>query len=210
MTDTFVDTPAEPGGRLQLLAAILLGLAATMTALSAYQAALLDGEALQGYSVSNSQLSDANYFYNQGNQTLASDQQLFVQYATATQQEDADLSEYLKTLMRPELSEAIDWWTSSEEAVTPFDEDAANPYVVNDFAEAEALDKKSKATFKEASAADDQGDQFELAAVLFALTLFFGGIATLFARRSVSLGLLGIATLALVTGAVQLAMAFAA
>lgn len=211
MTETFVETPAEPAeNSLSIFAAILLGIAATLTAISAYQAALSDGEALQGYTRSTAALSDANYFYSQGNQTFAGDQQLFVQFATAAQSGDTDLRDYLTTLMRPELNEAVLWWQDDPDAITPFDEAEDNPYVIAELAEADALAAESTAAFEAGSAADDQGDEFELSSVLLALTLFFGGIATLFRRRPVAIALLGFAAVTLAAGAVQLATAFSA
>ncbi len=212
MTDTFVEMPAEPAeGRLTILAAVLLGIAATLTALSAYQAALSDGDALQGYSNSNAALADSNFFYNQGNQTLSQDQQIFIQYAAALQSDQPDLAEYLRTeLMREELVTAVDWWLDDPDAATPFEDDETNPYVVADYAEAEAKQKEAEKLYKGGSEADEVGDQFELATVLFALTLFFGGVATLFRRRSVSIALLLMSAVALAIGSVQLAAAFGA
>lgn len=53
MTEAFMETPAErASSRGQLIAALLLGIAATFTAICAYQAALTDGAALQGYTKS--------------------------------------------------------------------------------------------------------------------------------------------------------------
>ena len=111
MSDTFVESPAETANSWhQVVAAILLGLAATFTAVSAYEAALLDGEALQGYTNSTRTLSDANAFYAQGNQTTAMDQQLFISYATAAHEGNTELADYFKTMMRPELRKGIAWW----------------------------------------------------------------------------------------------------
>ncbi|MCW2605742.1 MAG: hypothetical protein JWO60_435 [Frankiales bacterium] len=206
MTDAFVETPAEPATDwMQLFAAILLGLAATLTALSAYQAALKDGDALKGYTQSSRTLSDANAFYAQGGQTYALDQQLFVAYATANQTEDSDLAPYLLELMRPELKEAIDWWADEKnEATTPFVEAEGNPYTVADTEEAQALEEKAGEQFDVGAAADDVGDKFELATVFFALTLFFGGVATLFSRRAVSLALLVAGVVTLLVGSTSL------
>lgn len=196
--------------RLAVLAAILLGLAATLTALAAYQASLQDGEVLTGYNASSTALTDANYFYATGNQTFAQDQALFVEFATAANADQQDTAAYLQTLMRPELVEALDWWQADADAVTPFDDDAENPYVIAEFAEAERLADESKAAYDEATAAGDVGDTFELATVLLALTLFFAGIATLFRRRLVSTALLGIALVSLVAGSLQLGVALGA
>lgn len=210
MADTFVEMPAEPASnRLQLLAAVLLGIAATLTALSAYKAALLDGDALQGYSQSSRSLSDANAFYAQSNQTFALDNQLFVQYATASQEGNTQLGEYLTTLMRPELVAAVEWWIETDDAVTPFDALEGNPYELADADTARALEAQAQDEFEDGADADEQGDLFELATVLLALTLFFGGIATLFSRRSASLLLLSVGGVTLVAGTIQLIVGFA-
>jgi hypothetical protein len=211
VSDVFAESPAEPADNWrQVIAAILLGLAATFTAISAYEAALLDGEALQGYTNSTRTLSDANAFYAQGNQTTAMDQQLFVAYASALHEGDTELAGYLETLMRPALREGIAWWEGNEDAVTPLDESDANPYQVEDFSEAYDLEQEAGGVFKTAVKADNQGDKFELSTVLFALTLFFGGISTVFHRQGVSRALLGISAITLAAGVVQLTLAFMA
>lgn len=209
MADNFIDAPAEAtDDRNQIVAAILLGIAATLTALAAYNAALTDGDALQGYTNSNRSLNDANAFYAQGNTTAASDQALFVEYANAAFAGEQDRADYIQTLMRPELSEAVDWWQATDEANTPFDELEGNPYTVEDFESAAALETEAQEQFDAGAEADDQGDVFELAAVFFALTLFFGGVATLFGKRTVTTGLLAVAGVTLALGAVNLVRAF--
>lgn len=205
MTETFIETPEEPTtDLLQIVAAVLLGIAATLTAFSAYRAALTDGNALQGYTIASQKLTDSNFFYGQGNQIEAGDRALFVEYASAAQQGNTELADYLVSLMRPELSDAVTWWQETDEAVTPFDDIEGNPYVVADYGDGEALAEESKAAYEEASAADEQGDKLELATVFLALTLFFGGIATLFTRRPVRAGLLALGAVTLVAGSARL------
>ena len=211
MSDVFVESPAERADSWQqVIAAILLGLAATFTAVSAYQASLLDGEALQGYTASTRTLSDANAFYVQGNQTTAMDQQLFIAYATARHEGNDSLADHLLTLMRPELREGIAWWEANEDAVTALDDTDANPHRVEDYSQAYELEKEAGEAFEIAVKADNQGDKFELSTVLFALTLFFGGISTVFEKQAVSRALLGIAAITLVAGLAQLLAAFMA
>ena len=211
MVDNFIDTPEDPAtDRNQIIAAIVLGIAAVLTALAAYNAALADGNALQGYTTSTRTLNDANAFYAQGNSTSSADQALFVEFATARFQAEEERAEYLTTLMRPELVAAVEWWESTEEAVSPFDAVEGNPYTVEDFTIASELEEQAAAEFDEGAKADDKGDIFELAAVFFALTLFFGGVATLFAKKSVTVALLGIGGVTLLVGAVNLARAFGA
>ena len=210
MSNTFVESPADTADSWQqIVAAILLGLAATFTALSAYEASLLDGEALKGYTSSTRTLSDANAFYVQGNQTTAMDQQLFVSYTTAVQQGETELADHLMTLMRPKLREGIAWWEGNDDAVTPLDETDENPYLVEDFSEAYDLEQEAGRLFNVAVKADNQGDKFELSTVLFALTLFFGGISTVFDKQGVSRALLVISGVTLIAGLTQLSWAFA-
>jgi hypothetical protein len=205
MADTFVDTPAEPAtNRLQIVAAIILGVAATLTAFAAYKAGLTDGDALQGYTASTKTLSDANAFYAQGNQTSALDNQLFVQYVSAQHTGNADLAAYMKTLMREELVKAIDWWEATDAADTPFDDKPGNPYTIQDFDEAQSLETQAEKDFEDGKKADDQGDSYSLATVLFALALFFGGVATLLSRRIVTVALLLIAAVTVALGCIPL------
>ena len=209
MADTFIETPTEPAhDRSQIVAAILLGIAATLTAIAAYNAALTDGDALQGYTNSTRSLNDANVFYAQGNTTASSDQALFVEYANASFAGESDRAEYLLTLMRPELAEAVAWWEATDEAVTPFDDLEGNPYMIAEFDQARELEEQAQAEFDEAVDKDEQGDEFELATVFFALSLFFGGIATLLAKRAVTTGLLVVSVLSLAVGSVILVRAF--
>jgi len=211
VTEHFIDTPETPTtDRNQVIAAIVLGIAAVLTALAAYNAALADGDALQGYTNSTRTLNDANFFYSQGNSKSSADQALFVEYATANFQAEEERAQYLLTLMRPELVAAVEWWESTDAAVTPFDEVDDNPYTVEDFTSAAELEEQARVEFDDGAAADDKGDVFELAAVFFALTLFFAGVATLFAKRSVTVALLGIGGVTIVVGAVNLVRAFGA
>lgn len=208
MADTFTEIPPEPTtDRWQIVAAVMLGVAATLTALAAFNAALKDGEALQNYTESTRQLSDANFFWSAGRGVEAGDLALFVEFAAASQNDDG-LGAYFYDLMRPEMQQAVDWWAENPDAVDPFDTDAGSPYVVFEYDDAAALEEQAQATFGAGAEADDNGDQFELAAVFFALTLFFGGIATLFRSRRVTVALLAIAGVTMVIGGIRLFSAF--
>ena len=188
--------------RNQLIAAVILGLAATLTAVAAYSAALADGEALEGYTNSTRTLNDANAFFAQGQHIHGVDQSQFLEYADAVYADDAARADYLTTLMRPELKDAVEWWQETDEAVTPFDELEGNPYAIEDFGVAHELEDEAAVQFDQGVDADEQGDVFELAVVFFALALFFGGIATVFDRQVVVTALFGIAAGVLVFGSV--------
>ena len=130
-------------------------------------------------------------------------------YAVNVQDPDAtpESSEYLKTLMRPELAFAVQWWIETEGATTPFDETPGNPYTVADLEAAQVESEAAAEAFKSATVAGDVGDGFQLSTVLFALTLFFGGISTVFRKASLSAALLGVGAVSLVAGSIQLGTA---
>jgi hypothetical protein len=196
-------TPASTDGR-QLIAAIILGLAAVLTAVASYSSSLAGGDAANLRTDAGRTLADANFFYSQANQVSAGDQALFTAYATATQQGNANLSQYLITLMRAPMQESIDWWLETDDAVTPFDDLDGNPYLLEDLAEANALEAEAEDQVDRSQAADERAAQFDLATVLLALTLFFAGIATLFRRRMISRLLLGVSVVTMAVGSVIL------
>ncbi|WP_148615785.1 hypothetical protein [Nocardioides rubriscoriae] len=203
--------PVKDAGedRLSIYAAILLGIAATLTAFSAYNAALTDGDALKGYTESNSQLSDSNYFYGRGDAKQSQDYQLWLSYNVAYLENQngtgaPETKDAIYEAMDDNLRQAVDWWATTETSETPFDDDS--PYINDDYGEGESTGEASQAAFLAGQAADNQGDDYELASVLLALCLFFAGIATLFRKRGVVVSLLVVATLVLAAGAVQLAV----
>lgn len=164
--------------RLELVVAILLGLAALATAWAAYQSSQWDGEEVRAYTDANLKLADSNFFYNQGTQLAGQDEAIFLEYVTAIQQEDTDLALYIReTLMRDELLAAIEWWETQPDdgPVTPFVEE--NPDWTNaSYAEADALAAEVEAVYARGQDANVAGDAYNLVAVLLAASLFVLGI----------------------------------
>ena len=108
--------------RLELAAAILLGLAAFVAAFTAYQSGKAGGDETDAQARANAALVDANFFYSQGNQQLAADNQLFLTLIEAEQEGEADLAAFIENdVMDDNLRAAVAYWRESD-AVTPFDE----------------------------------------------------------------------------------------
>lgn len=165
-------------GRMEVIIATLLGLAAVLTAVAGYQSALRGGDSIQSFNDGIRSTNDANAFYSEATQTVSRDQALFLEYAKAAQDpKTAELSQYLKaTLMDENLSKATDEWQDDEtdKIATPLD---APSYAVPQQDEAERLSKLTDRQFNEARALDDEGDQYDLVGVIVASSLFFLGIA---------------------------------
>lgn len=211
MTDAFVDLPADPArDRNEVTAALLLGIAATLTAVASFLGAGQDGRALEHFSRSNAVLNDANFYFNKSNGATVQDNQIYNDYRTALIRGEKEVASYLRSDMREELEVGVAWAELKGANATPFDE--GSPYLADDedgVSGDEAQDE-ADAEFEAAGQADSKGDQFGLSTILFALTLFFGGISTLVHRSSVTRALLGMGSLALLVGTVQFGVACAA
>jgi hypothetical protein len=214
------ETPSEPTNEaagepverermdfVELAAALLLGIAAVLTAYAAYHGALAGGDALKGYTQSARTTADANGYYNEASQTYNADQALFLQYQLLVEQGNLDTAKVVKdTMFSPELNAATDAWQALPDGPnapkTPLEADA---YVVPSFATAQQVEAQAKTEFDEAAKIDDQGDNFDLAAVYLAVALFFAGIAALFKVRSIQIAMLIGSGLMLIPGLIAIA-----
>jgi hypothetical protein len=191
-------------GRVELLAAVLLGLAGALTAFSAYKAALTDGDALAGYTESTKATSDANSYYDDYSQTYFADKQLFLQFNLAAV-EDPELAAELRELyFGPELEAATQVWQELPEAETPPTPLDLDEYEVASFDDYEAASAEADAKFEEGAKADAAGDEFELANVYFAVALFMAGVAALFRRHPVRYFALGLSILGMIPGVISM------
>ncbi len=180
--------------RIELMSAILLGLAATFTAGSAYLSAIAGGEELEGFNTASAKLSDANFFFQQGNQTFAQDNQLFVAFLQAGET-GADTF-FLTELMSDELRASIDDWLATD-ILTPFESEL---YVVDSFDAGQQLQEESEAALEEAGEHGDRGDLLDLSNVLFAVALFAAGVLNLFKRPGLQYLLVGVAAAMILGG----------
>jgi len=191
-------------GRVELLAAVLLGLAGALTAFAAYKAALTDGDALAGYTESSKATSDANAYYDDYSQTYFADKQMFLQYNLLAIEDPQTAVEIRELYFGPELEAATQVWEEipvEESPPTPLDLDE---YVVASFDDYEATTADADAKFEEGATADAAGDKFELANVFFAVALFMAGVAALFRKHPVRYFALGLSLIAMVPGIVSM------
>jgi hypothetical protein len=188
--------------RLEILAAILLGLAATATAWSAYWSAIYGGDAIKGYAESNSLTSQAVDVYGDATGQYNYDRTLFLQYAQLRMTDQGDVADaFRENFFSENLSATVDWYDGTGAEVTdPFDTDAGSPYGLDEWGVGNDLDAQADRAYQNAVATDDKGDRFDLATVFLALALFFGGIATVFQRHLPQVGTLVIGTASFTIG----------
>jgi hypothetical protein len=195
VVDDHDDDDDERGiwGRLELIAAIILGVAGILTAYAAFQGALEDGDSLDKYTESATLTADANGYYSDGKAQESQDLSVWTQWAILNSTGQEELAEAIKNNLFSEqlVTAHEEWLTIPDETSppTPLDMDqyqeSIPAYLDGDTTTAEA-----EQAFADAQKANEDGDKFELASVFLAIALFFAGIATLFKDRPVKLGML--------------------
>ena len=216
MSDTSTDRTYATQGALALAAAILLGIAAVLTAWSAYRESLTSDLVLKNYSEQQAAIALANDAYIRSGQERQQELTLFVDAALAgaAAGEDGNTLAYdylTEGIMSEELYAAVAWWRDAPEETTP-----PTPFVPENpafaalpsevlLAEGRAYDEQAEASRAAAEEADANSDRFDLANVFFAVVLFVAGLTTIVQRRSIQIGFLGLSAVGLVAGFAVLA-----
>lgn len=195
------ETGTERRHRLiEILSATLLGVAGLLTAYAAYQASLTDGEALAGYTDSSRTTADANGFFNEAIAIYANDQNMFLDYQLEVERGNPAIADAIRaSLFSPQLEAATAAWLETGDGgpATPLD---MPEYVLDQQAAGEELQAKAQAQFDAAQKADNAGDTYNLATVFLAVSLFLGGVASLFKNWTVRIVVLSSAALFLIPG----------
>ncbi|MEO6124224.1 MAG: hypothetical protein ABIR32_10985 [Ilumatobacteraceae bacterium] len=182
---------ADGRGKIELIAAILLGLAGLLTAYAAYYGGLAGGDAVKGYAEATISRNEANSFYADYGTKVAQDTNVFLQYQILVEKGDDDAANVVRDrLFSPELETAYVVWnelSGDADVPTPMDTDA---YVVEEFGSYQQQFDLSTQQFNDAAATDDLGDNMDLASIFLAVSLFFAGIAALFKINKLSYSLL--------------------
>ena len=192
--------------RIEVIVAVLLGVAAVVTAWSSFQSGQLSGRVQSNYSQGIRIADEASQAYNTAVANDIRDRSLFLEFAKAAEADDEATAQYvLQTLMSPELAAAVEWWSEQPDESgfdSPFVDE--NPAWSNEALEtAQALDAEAQSRFDEAKRIGGEADDFERLSVVLALALFFLGIAGLSRQRRVMLGLAACGTVIVVYALVR-------
>ena len=216
VSDTSTDRTYATQGALALAAAILLGIAAVLTAWSAYRESLTSDLVLKNYSEQQASIALANDAYIRSGQERQQELTLFVDAALAgaAAGEDGNTLAYdylTEGIMSEELYAAFAWWRDEPDETTP-----PTPFVPENpafaalpsevlLAEGRAYDEQAEASRAAAEEADANSDRFDLANVFFAVVLFVAGLTTIVQRRSIQIGFLSLSAVGLLAGFAVLA-----
>jgi hypothetical protein len=181
--------------RVELIAAIMLSAATVVTAWSAYQATRWSGDQAESYTEASATRTESVRSSTEANRQVLIDVATFLNWLDAEQSGDHALANDIHVRMRREFLPAFDAWLATAPAAsipdgTPFE---LPEYRLAAEERAKRLEAKAAALFEDGNESNDVGDDFVLAAVLFASVLFFSGLAGTFdsLRAQVFLLILG-------------------
>lgn len=193
----------HPGARLEATSALVISIAALLSAWAAYQATLWDGEQSSRYIRANALRINASRAALADDVRLAAEIDLWNRWLEATASGNAGLANFFRARFPADMKPAFNAWlreqpfTNPSAAPTPFH---MATYHRKGRAEAERLEKAADDAFRRGEAANDISDAFSQATALMAMAMFFGGIGQIFNLRRARLILLAVAAVAMVLG----------
>ena len=210
--------------RLESIASIVLAIAVVLTAWAAFEAAKWGGEQSVQFSVAGASRTESTRADTRGGQLAQIDVAMYTDFVGAYFEDLASgaiepydgtafvpttgtFSGFLYDRFRDEFRPAMDAWLATDPGSNP--DAPATPFVmpeytVAEFEEADALAVIADQAAVDARAANQNGDNYVLTAVLFAAVLFFSGVASKLENRWNRLAVNFIGIIGVVVGAVIL------
>jgi hypothetical protein len=196
MTHTKDGTSSSKTDRIELIATVIMSLAAIFTAWAAFESAKWSGEQAIEFSLAGAARTESTRFDTRAGQQIGVDVAVYTSWLDAVNSDINDglvdietiyepvagtLSGFLYERVRVEFRPAFEaWlrvWAEDREAAppTPFE---MNEYVNASSVEAERLKGVAEDHAATARQNNQNSDDYVLTVVAFALVLFFGGISS--------------------------------
>jgi hypothetical protein len=166
---------------IELIATLLLALAAVATAWSGYQATRWNGEQTKASSRTNAIRIDASRAQGLAEAQKEVDVATFIQWIDAYAQGQTELTSFYYRRFRPEFRPAFNAWlatkplTNRQAPLTPF---AMPQYKLAAEAEAAQLDAEAELSSATVRRNVQRASNYVLGVVLFSVALFFAGMST--------------------------------
>lgn len=199
--------------RVELAGAIIIGIAAVLTAIATYLGSQVDGISQEKSASALGLTLDANDLYNDANSFRAEERDWFFGYVTALADGQAFTADLLRRAMPDQVQALTDEWferngerLDTEQRIDdPFESDAYAtvellPSVVY-LQEGNAFYFDAQCALFEAQVAGVRGDNYGLSTVYLAIALVLGGIAALLSGKAAQTIVLVTASVGLVLGA---------
>jgi hypothetical protein len=188
---------------LEVVATILLALAALATAWSGYQASLWDGIQASDYSQASARRTEGETSAIEANQQRLADLGMFENYLDASAAGETGLADFYRQRFRDEFRPAFEAWEALDPLNNP--DAPASPFALPEYrlaadAEAQQLKDEAHDTFEDGESANDTSDTYVATTLFFAAVLFFAAISERFSFLPARLALLTLAGVGLVVG----------
>jgi hypothetical protein len=194
--------------RLEIAATVLLALAAVATAWSSYQSSRWHGQQAKAQSGSIAARVESTRAASVANRQIQVDVALFTQWIDAYARDETELEAFYRKRFRDEFRPAFDAWVATKPRTNP--DAPLSPFAMSQYklaanAQAEQLEAKAAGLSKDVAVYIQRADDYVLAVVLFAASLFFAGISTRLHSRDARVGLLGLGWIMFLGTAIWLA-----
>ena len=174
--------PAEHARRdwVEIIATIVLALAAITTAWSSYEATRWNGESTKASGRTNALRIQAARAQGLAEAQTQVDVATFIQWSNATVTGDQKLADFYTERFREEFRPAFNAWLATDPLTNP--DAPPTPFAIEEYqlqarADAEQLDTQSEASAAAVRRNVQRAGNYVLAVVLFAVALFFAGMS---------------------------------
>jgi hypothetical protein len=181
--------------RLELAATALLALAAVATAWASYQSSRWHGKQAEAQSASIAARVESGKSADVANRQAQIDVALFTQWVDAYATGESELATFYRKRFREEFEPAFEAWVATE----PLRNDDAplSPFALPEYQlaatkEAERLESVATEASQQVRVDIQRADNYVLAVVLFAASLFFAGISTKLHSRGSQVAILSL------------------
>ena len=186
------DPPREHGRDWREIATVvILAVTAVLTAWCGFESSKWGGAMSIAFSQASSARIQAADAMSQSRDARSFDLAIYTEYVNAVATDQRKLATYVEDRFTPEFAVAFDDWVSHGRALaSPFKEPSYQP---PGQAEAAELTDRADTKFQEALDNNQQGDDYSILTVLFALVLFFTAMSGRDFPRWAGLTFLGMA-----------------
>jgi len=173
--------PRAASDRVELVATVLLALAAVATAWSSYQATRWNGEQAIAAGRANAARVEASRAQGLAEFQQQVDVATFIQWVDATAAGDETVADFYEQRFRPEFKPAFEAWTATDPLEDP--DAPPTPFAMPEYKLSATTDERRADVVAKAEADAVhrnvvRASDYVLGVVLFATTLFFAGLST--------------------------------
>jgi hypothetical protein len=193
--------------RIEIVAVILISVAAVFTSWCAYQSARWSNLQSASYARANASRVESLRQSNLANRQVTIDINLFTAYATAVSSQNHALSDFISQRFPGRLKVAMRSWLSTK----PLQNKNApsSPFVMRQYHlaaqdDADRLERQAGQLFEQGYAANTTADRYVLMTVLFAGVSFLAGVGSKFDVRRIALTALAVSAIVCVSALVVL------